>query len=89
MIKLVALENLGKEIKDYHESSKEYGEARDRYDFFREQLSNKRGMLLLQYQKTQEATNLLDTIDLSGEYEKASFGSVVIPLIQMCLSHKG
>lgn len=78
MTKLEALENLGKEIKDYQESSNEYGQARDRYDSFREQLANKRDMLVLQYQKTQEAINLLNAIDLSREYEKAGFGSVVI-----------
>ena len=68
MTKLEALANLEKEINDYQESSNEYGQARDRYDSFREQLANKRDMLVLQYQKTQEAINLLDAIDLSREF---------------------
>lgn len=77
-IKLEALESLRKEIFEYQESSNEYGQARDRYDSFREQLANKRDMLVQQYQKTQEAINLLETIDLKRVYERAGFGSVII-----------
>ena len=81
-IKQETLQSLRSEIADYQESANQYGQAKDRYDSFREQVANKRDMLVQQYQKVQEEINLLDRINLERECEYGGFGSVVVTPLQ-------
>ena len=74
--------NLMQAIQEAELSANEYGQPKDRYDSYREQLSARREMLTRQLQKVQEELGLLDRIDLSRPCEVAGFGAVVITPVQ-------
>ncbi len=69
--------NLRTAVKEAEQSANEYGQPKDRYDSYREQLSKRRDMLALQLIKVQEELTVLDRIDLSRLCDKAGFGAVV------------
>ena len=81
-IKIEAEANLMTAVLEAQQSANEYGQPKDRYDSYREQLSSRRDMLAHQLMKIREEIVLLDKIDLSRVCDCAGFGAVVITGMQ-------
>ena len=66
------------EMKEHQKMANDYGQPRDRYDAFRNQMLRKRDQYAKQYQRALDDLAILEKIDVNTPSTKAEFGAVVI-----------
>jgi len=77
-----AAENTRIAMAEAQSSANEYGQPKDRYDSYREQILRKRDMFAGQLQQTMEQIACLDIIGVDKLHDKVEFGSVVLTDMQ-------
>ena len=66
------------EMQEHQKMANDYGQPRDRYDAFRNQMIRKRDQFAKQYQRGLDDLAILDKIDNLQSSTKAEFGAVVV-----------